>query len=246
MCTLIRPALLLLCLLLAGCSGGQAVAPLGPRYGTQISKTASSYVVQRGDTLYSIAWRLNIDYRSLASRNSIRSPYTIYPGQRLNIRGTPAQPVTNTPTPRTTQATASNRPSKPTPQASTGARVSQWLWPATGPLREQFSSATGGNKGIDIGGRRGAKVSAAAAGQVVYAGSGLRQYGNLIIIKHNQTHLSAYAHNDSLLVSEGDQVKQGQQIARMGSSGTDQVKLHFEIRRHGTTINPLPLLPKRP
>ena len=239
----IRSSLLLLCLVVAGCGGGQALAPLGPRHNT--AKTAlktNSYTVRRGDTLYSIAWRFNIDYRSLANRNRIRSPYTIYPGQTLSLAGSTVKPARTT---APTQATSRQPRGKSTAASSAGATVSSWLWPAKGPVKEQYSSAAGGNKGIDIGGRRGAKISASAAGQVVYAGSGLRQYGNLIIIKHNQTHLSAYAHNDSLLVSEGDQVNKGQQIARMGSSGTDQVKLHFEIRRHGNTINPLPLLPKR-
>ncbi len=121
----------------------------------------------------------------------------------------------------------------------------QWQWPAQGPIIARFQGATGLNKGVDIAGDLGQPVLAAASGQVVYAGTGLRGYGKLLIIKHNDTFLSAYAHNDRLLVGEGDQVKAGQRIADMGSSGTSRVKLHFEIRREGTPVDPLNYLPKR-
>ncbi|MCG2635065.1 MAG: peptidoglycan DD-metalloendopeptidase family protein [Gammaproteobacteria bacterium] len=248
----IRKGTLLLCLLFAlavtltGCGGGSAVAPLGPRHTTsKLPRNSSSYTVHKGDTLYSIAWRFRVDYRSLAAVNHIRSPFTIYPGQVLKISGVAGQKAYSPPPkPKPSTAGSSHRP-QPTTSNTPTAAVTTWAWPAAGAVQEGFSAAAGGNKGIDISGHRGAKISAAADGQVVYAGSGLRQYGNLIIIKHNATYLSAYAHNDSLLVNEGDRVKQGQQIARMGSSGTNQVKLHFEIRRQGNTINPLSLLPKR-
>lgn len=108
-----------------------------------------------------------------------------------------------------------------------------------------FEGDSGVNKGIDLGGKLGESVLAAASGQVVYAGSGLRGYGKLLIIKHNDIFLSAYAHNDHILVKEGDLVKAGQKIADMGSSGTDRVKLHFEIRSDGKPVDPLKLLPKR-
>ena len=108
-----------------------------------------------------------------------------------------------------------------------------------------FQGSNALNKGIDLGGKLGEPVLAAADGQVVYSGSGLRGYGKLLIVKHNETFLSAYAHNDRLLVKEGDFVKAGQRIADMGSSGTDRVKLHFEIRRDGTPVDPLKFLPRR-
>ena len=120
-----------------------------------------------------------------------------------------------------------------------------WRWPASGRIIQGFSSTDGGNKGIDIGGSRGQAVNAAAAGTVVYAGNALRGYGNLIIIKHNDDYLSAYAHNESILVKEQQQVKSGQQIAKMGSSGTNGVKLHFEIRYKGKSVDPIRYLPKR-
>jgi lipoprotein NlpD len=123
----------------------------------------------------------------------------------------------------------------------------KWKWPTKGVVITNFSTGKAANKGIDLRGKKGDSVGAAAAGQVVYAGSGLRGYGKLVIIKHNDTYLSAYAHNDRIRVKEGQNVKVGQHIADIGSSGsrTESVKLHFEIRRNGQPINPLTLLPKR-
>jgi lipoprotein NlpD len=118
-----------------------------------------------------------------------------------------------------------------------------WIWPADGSVQNRYSESD--TKGLDISGTRGAAVRAAASGRVVYQGSGLRGYGQLIIIKHNDEFLSAYAHNDRIYVKEGDVVKRGQKIADMGSTGTDRVKLHFEIRRQGVPIDPLRYLPKR-
>ena len=121
----------------------------------------------------------------------------------------------------------------------------KWQWPANGRLLARFQGAAGFDKGIDIEGKLGESVIAAAAGQIVYAGSGLRGYGNLLIIKHNENFLSAYAHNNKLLVSEGNFVKAGQRIADMGLSGTDRVKLHFEIRNEGEPVDPQKYLPRR-
>lgn len=120
-----------------------------------------------------------------------------------------------------------------------------WQWPTNGKIIQQFSSADGGNKGIDISGSRGQAINAVAPGTVVYAGDALRGYGNLIIIKHSDDFLSAYAHNDRILVKDQQVVKAGQQIAQMGSSGTDSVKLHFEIRYKGKSVNPINYLPRR-
>ena len=128
---------------------------------------------------------------------------------------------------------------------SANSHAPQWRWPTRGIILSSFQGNDGFNKGIDLGGKLGEPVLAAAAGQVVYAGSGLRGYGKLLIIKHNETFLSAYAHNERLRVKEGDLVKVGQVIADMGSSGTDRVKLHFEIRRDGTPVDPLKYLPRR-
>lgn len=123
--------------------------------------------------------------------------------------------------------------------------VKSWKWPAEGKLIDAYSTSEGGNKGIDIGGSRGQSIFAAADGKVVYAGNALRGYGNLIIIKHNDDYLSAYAHNETMLVKEQQEVKAGQKIATMGSTGTSSVRLHFEIRYKGKSVNPLQYLPQR-
>lgn len=128
---------------------------------------------------------------------------------------------------------------------STSVPVIKWRWPTDGKIIENFSGAEGGNKGIDIAGSKGQAIIAAASGRVVYAGNALRGYGNLIIVKHNDDYLSAYAHNDTMLVREQQEVKAGQKIATMGSTGTSSTRLHFEIRYKGKSVNPLQYLPQR-
>ncbi|MBK2473253.1 murein hydrolase activator NlpD [Klebsiella quasipneumoniae] len=146
-------------------------------------------------------------------------------------------PVTAPTTVSTTQPTASS--------TSTSSPISSWRWPTDGKVIENFSGAEGGNKGIDIAGSKGQAIVATADGRVVYAGNALRGYGNLIIIKHNDDYLSAYAHNDTMLVREQEEVKAGQKIATMGSTGTSSTRLHFEIRYKGKSVNPLQYLPQR-
>ncbi|WP_115667450.1 murein hydrolase activator NlpD [Klebsiella variicola] len=146
-------------------------------------------------------------------------------------------PVTAPTTVSTTQPTASS--------TSTSSPISSWRWPTDGKVIENFSGAEGGNKGIDIAGSKGQVIVATADGRVVYAGNALRGYGNLIIIKHNDDYLSAYAHNDTMLVREQQEVKAGQKIATMGSTGTSSTRLHFEIRYKGKSVNPLQYLPQR-
>jgi lipoprotein NlpD len=130
---------------------------------------------------------------------------------------------------------------------ATADRVSydgRWIWPTRGRILRSYQSSGRGKKGIEIGGHDGQPVKAAATGKVVYAGSGLVGYGRLIIIKHNENLLSAYGHNSKLLVSEGDQVEAGQQIAEMGSSGTNRTGLYFEVRKDGKPVDPLSYLPR--
>ncbi|WP_130831299.1 murein hydrolase activator NlpD [[Erwinia] mediterraneensis] len=146
--------------------------------------------------------------------------------------------VATTTAPVTAPPTVSSTTSSSTP-------VGSWRWPTDGKIIDNFSAAEGGNKGIDISGTRGQPVVATASGRVVYAGNALRGYGNLIIIKHNDDYLSAYAHNDTMLVREQQEVKAGQKIAAMGSTGTSSVRLHFEIRYKGKSVNPLRYLPQR-
>jgi lipoprotein NlpD len=156
-----------------------------------------------------------------------------------------AKPDANAAVPPTHAGVASGTPAPATPSTSTTAGNADqldWSWPAKGRIVTSFSE-TANLKGIDIAGTAGEPVRASAAGRVVYAGNGLRGYGKLIIIKHNNTYLSAYAHNRDLLVKEGQQVTRGQKIAEMGSTDADQVKLHFEIRRHGKPMDPTKFLP---
>nr|WP_268832988.1 peptidoglycan DD-metalloendopeptidase family protein [Pseudomonas fragi] len=219
--------------------------------------TTGQYAVRRGDTLFSIAFRYGWDWKALAARNNIAAPFTIVPGQVIRFDGrSGSQPAGGT----TTTVVSSSSGSKTTvikrsaatataPAAvaplPAGPAPKGWGWPSNGILIGKFSSNGSLNKGIDIAGDLGQPVLAASDGSVVYAGSGLRGYGELIIIKHSDTYVSAYGHNRRLLVREGQQVKVGQTIAEMGSTGTDRVKLHFEIRRQGKPVDPLQFLPRR-
>lgn len=256
----------------AGCTNNRSLAPVG----REVKAPAREYVVQKGDTLYYIAWRFAKDYTALAAYNSLAPPYTIYAGQRIRLEApqrVAAAPVVSraattspapVPLPAPSAAPAPTKPVKPgTPQAAApttaraaspppvekparvdiddNAPVARWTWPARGRVLGAFGS--GGGNGIQIAGKRGQAVVAAAPGTVVYSGSGLIGYGKLIIVKHNKNFLSAYAHNDKILANEGDRVDLGQQIAQMGSSGTDRVKLHFEIRRDGKPVDPKRYLP---
>lgn len=244
-------------LLLTACASGPHRAPVQDR-GTTIDDRLSVHYVSRGETLYAIAWRYGIDYSSLASRNGIRAPFTIYPGQKIQLK---TGSIARAPAPKliakatkvsrvTTPASSvrsKTTTKKPRVKAATKlpAKGWRWRWPAEGRLLARYSSSSALNKGVDIAGTMGESVVAAAPGVVVYAGSGLRGYGNLLIIKHSERYLSAYAHNSSLLVAERGVVKAGQKIAEIGSSGTDKSKLHFEIRRDGKPVDPLKYLPKR-
>jgi len=148
---------------------------------------------------------------------------------------------------KNTVATTTAPVTAPTVSSTTNSTtpVGNWRWPTDGKIIDNFSASEGGNKGIDIAGSRGQPVISTASGRVVYAGNALRGYGNLIIIKHNDDYLSAYAHNDTMLVREQQEVKAGQKIATMGSTGTSSVRLHFEIRYKGKSVNPLRYLPQR-
>ncbi len=204
--------------------------------------------VQKGDTLYSIGWRYGQEADQIAQWNNLRSPYMIHQGQVLRIAPPLERSIQTTPKAAPTQrqrASVVLEPpaDKPLPKISAGPVV--WGWPAEGKLIATFSAKNLDNKGVDISAKRGTPVRAAARGKVVYSGSGLTGYGNLLIIKHNESYLSAYAHNDTLLVKEGEAVKLGQKVAAMGDTGSDRVMLHFEIRYNGKPVNPQHYLPKR-
>ena len=267
------------------------------------SYKGNTYKVNKGDTMFLIAYLTGMDVKDLASMNNMKEPYSLSVGQTLKIsncstktitttvpvkttapaapaepeviytpgangtqigsdgtvigpiksgvgNGEPSKPVftNNTPsTPATTTTqveTTNNTPVNANVVAPVASNIA-WQWPTQGNVIQGFSNTDGGNKGVDISGSRGQAVKAAASGRVVYAGNALRGYGNLIIIKHNDDFLSAYAHNDKILVSDQQEVKAGQEIAKMGSTGTNAVKLHFEIRYKGKSVDPVRYLPRR-
>jgi lipoprotein NlpD len=265
--------------------------------------TNGLHTVQRGETLYAVAFANSLDYREIASWNKLESADRILVGQVLRLTPPPGavevKPLADTPEPSaralvdpplidTPQAVllayspenwaqvadalkdsdapkaaatpVEAKPQPPAPEAKpvvaaepppaaapapapATSTVDAWLWPTEGKLIGRFGAA--GGKGIDIVGQRNAPVKAAAPGKVVYSGSGLRGYGRLLIVKHAGEFLSAYAHNETILVKEGDTVSAGQKIALMGDSDADRVKLHFEIRRYGKPLDPLTYLPER-
>ncbi|MBL4638180.1 MAG: peptidase M23 [Gammaproteobacteria bacterium] len=239
-----RIVLVLLILALTACGGGQAVAPVGTykkpiKTSTKAVTAPAIYTVKRGDTLFSISWRYGYDHKSLAKINGIRSPYTIYVGQKLRFKST----KTTVAKKKYTKPTTSTK--KVTTTTSSSNKRLTWRWPTSGKILSTYSKSAAGRKGIDIAGKSGQSIIAAASGKVVYSGNGLPRYGNLLIIKHNDVYLSAYAHNKTLLVKEGQLVKAGQKIALLGRSGTQQNQLHFEIRRNGKPVDPMRFLPKR-
>ncbi|MCG6886340.1 MAG: peptidoglycan DD-metalloendopeptidase family protein [Proteobacteria bacterium] len=202
------------------------------------------YTVGRGDTLYSIAWQYGYDYRAMAEWNNIPRPYTIYPGQKLLVRAPGPESSSRRPSTRVKSQSTQKRTTKQVPVQS-AASPKKWTWPARGKIVSEFSAGDRRRQGIDIAGKRNDPVYAAASGRVVYSGNGLRGYGNLVIIKHNETYFSAYAHNQKVRVKENEKVKSGQRIADMGNTSADRVMLHFEIRRDGKPVNPMKYLPKQ-
>ena len=270
------------------------------------SYKGNTYKVNKGDTMFLIAYLTGMDVKDLASMNNMKEPYSLSVGQTLKISNCSTKTITTTVPVKTTASAAPAAPAEPEVTYTPGANGTQigsdgtvigpiksgvatggastpaftnntpstpvttttqvettnntpvnanvvapvasnvaWQWPTQGNVIQGFSNSDGGNKGIDISGSRGQAVKAAASGRVVYAGNALRGYGNLIIIKHNDDFLSAYAHNDKILVSDQQEVKAGQEIAKMGSTGTNAVKLHFEIRYKGKSVDPVRYLPRK-
>jgi len=224
------------------------------------------YVVQPGDTLYSIATSFGRDVKDVARWNSLDDPSKIRVGQSLRVVPpavetaavmpvSPTSPATTRPidgaaASGTATPPAAEPPAVPGPVAAIpeikpapAVPASDWIWPVNGRVIDKFDEKR--NKGIGIAGKEGDPVVASADGQVVYSGSGLRGYGNLVILKHNDDFISAYAHNRQILVKQGQMVKRGQRIAEVGRSDTTQPKLHFEIRRQGKPVDPLAYLPPR-
>lgn len=257
----------------ASASVPSRVAPDKPMPGAENAGKPGYYTVKPGDTLIRVGLDHGQNWRDIARWSGLENPNVIEVGQVLRVippgasvatEGVVVRPVSQTqiaqapaaqpqpappkPAAATAPATPPASPSNPQSASAPAADVTAddalaFVWPAQGNLLATFDEAK--NKGFDIAGKAGDPIVAAADGRVVYAGSGLRGYGNLIILKHNNIFLTAYAHNQSLLVKEDQNVKRGQKIAEMGSTDTDQVKLHFEIRRQGKPVDPAKFLPAR-
>ena len=245
-----RSALLVLIFLgLAGCT-------------QMLSWEPEVYVVQDGDTLYKIAWRYSLDYRDIADWNRISAPYVIYPDQVLKLTDAPARSRSVTtaaagPAPSSTDRAVSRSAAEvdydsrksqvpaSQPQTVSTSDPSKWQWPVEGRILSSFKANDPARNGIEIAGREGQPVKAAAPGEVVYSGAGLIGYGELIIVKHSDRMLSAYAHNRKRLAVEGQQVEAGEKIAEMGKDDRNRAMLHFEIRRDGNPQDPLKYLPRR-
>jgi lipoprotein NlpD len=224
-------------MLLTACQSSDVGAPV-----RNAGESGKYHRVQKGDTLYSIAWRYGKDYKSLAKANKIAHPYTIYLGQKIVIRGRSAESKQKPASKRKTSKSKSAAKSTTT-QSSSSAIV--WRWPLNGNVLKEFSLNGKVNKGIDIAGSAGKRVNAAADGVVVYAGGNLRGYGKLVILKHDDHFLSAYGNNRSIRVKEGQRVNQGQALAEVGTSSSDIEMLHFEIRKDGKPENPISYLPRK-
>ena len=258
----------------AAAASASAAIDAKPLPGAENAGKPGYYAVKPGDTLIRIGLENGQNWKDLIKWNNLDNPNVIEVGQVLRVvppgvdpnaassrpvttarvDTRPLDPRTGTPVPGAPVVVAATAPavvSAPTGPSATPSTPSSregdddvnWAWPSTGSVVSGFEE--GRVKGLVIGGRAGDAVLAAADGRVVYAGSGLRGYGNLIILKHNNTYLTAYAHNQALLVKEDQTVKRGQKIAEMGSTDADAVKLHFEIRKQGKPIDPAKLLPPR-
>ncbi len=248
---------LLLVLVLSGCSS-LGPAPVYEGYGPA---PAGYYRIRSGDTLYGIARRHKVGYQTLARWNQLGPPYRIYAGSLLRVkpprgkggatrRAGKRPPKTAKKTTRPSKAKATTTVKTPAaksrrtagkhPRAVAGLR---WRWPLAGKVVQRFRSGDRTRQGIRIAGRPGQQVVAAEGGTVVYSGSGLKGYGNLIIVKHTNGYLSAYGFNRRLLVSEGVRVQRGQSVAEVGQASDGAYRLHFEVRRNGIPVNPLKYLP---
>ncbi|OHU88625.1 MULTISPECIES: peptidoglycan DD-metalloendopeptidase family protein [Pseudoalteromonas] len=263
------------CMLLAGCSSRHTPAPVTSLSSGKSSETQkihiknNQYQVQKGDTLFAIAFSANKDVRTIAQINGIKPPYVIYPGQTIYVenpqnknkkrkkytikadKSSKKKQKNNKITkkeldqPKQREYVQKHSSKNDNESKVIFSNKVRWRWPAVGKVTKHFSSKENGYKGLQITNVEGAPVKAAADGIVVYAGSALRGYGNLIILKHNDDYLSAYAHNSKLEVTEQQKVKVGQKIAEMGSTDATKTALRFEIRFRGQAVNPVKYLPSK-
>jgi lipoprotein NlpD len=236
---------------LAACSHQPNKVSIIERSSGAGTASGSHYKIKRGDTLYAIAWRYGVSYQQLASYNKIATPYVISIGQKLRIpsksyRGSSNASATRKNPPKTTRRSTVKTPVTPTTVISSGVpkkNTESWRWPTAGTVEGGYTTTGKIHKGIDIAGKYGQPIYAAKSGKVVYAGAGLKAYGLLIIVKHDERFLSAYAFNSKVFVTEGDQVKVGAKIAEMGKKESKYTRLHFEIRLDGKPQNPKKYLP---
>lgn len=239
---------------IAGCFGKSKPAKISKARG-KVYRTQKTYIVKSGDNLYFIAKKLGVSTKDLTKRNKLRNNAKIFPGQRIKYMHYHKHPQktysgkTSTRQKKYTSIASSNHKkteaSKKSVIAKPIASNFKWGWPAKGKIINNYYQPNSKLRGINIASFEGAPVKAAATGTVVYSGNALRGYGNLIIIKHNNIYLTAYAHNSKILVREGQKVSKGQLIAKMGKSGAKKVMLHFEVRRYGKPIDPMRVLPKK-
>jgi lipoprotein NlpD len=216
---------ILLTLLLAACSSGSSW-----------QAKPEQHIVRKGETLFAIAWRYGKDPADVARWNQLGDGSLIYPGQVIRLTPPSGASQRGGSTRNGSRESLPSIPAQPSPP---------WAWPTRGRIAVEFGGKPGSGTGVLIDGRAGQAIVAAASGKVVYAGGGLIGYGQLIIVKHNDTYLSAYGHNAKLLVKEGQSVRKGQQIATMGEGPERKPRLHFEIRRNGEPVNPRQYLPAR-
>jgi len=231
---------LVIFLTLAGCAGALQWTP--QQEGGALEPAPASYMVQKGDDVYSIAWRYGLDYHDVAVWNHLGKDYLIHPGDKLALVA-PAGSRRRAAVPPSTAPASVTARHADTVAPSNGALL--WNWPVAGQVIREFHAESALAKGIDISAPQGTEVLAAGSGKVVYAGSGIIGYGKLIIIKNSESFLSAYADNDEILVKEGDSVHQGQRIATVGLGRDGRPLLHFEIRYDGRPVDPMSYLPAR-
>jgi len=246
-------------IIISGCSANKNYAPV-KSYQRDLIPGKKYYRVTKGDTLYSIGFRSGTGYQNLSKWNNIAAPYLLQVGRRIKLfdpryiakkkksanltRKAFKKKRSSSQNKRHSNKKKRNSSQKTSTNSIDKKKVLKlfWQWPISKKILKSFSQT--GNKGIDIAGKVGQKVTAASSGKVVYSGSSLKGYGNLLIIKHNYLYLSAYANNRKLLVKEGQWVKKGQAVAEVGFVGGKRASLHFEIRKNGKPVNPLYYLPK--
>ncbi|NOQ88151.1 MAG: peptidoglycan DD-metalloendopeptidase family protein [Gammaproteobacteria bacterium] len=226
-----------------------AYAPASTKRRVSVATNQKWVKAEKGDTLYGLSKQYGVSVDRLAQLNQLKKPYIIKPGQTIFLKPLNTGSQSSNTTTKSSKKNGSRTTSSKTQytqsqaQAVSWPKTVRWQRPANGKIVKKFSRNRNDAKGIDIAGKKGNAIVASADGKVVYSGNGLISYGNLIIIKHNKTFLSAYAYNRKLLVKEGSIVKAGQQIAEMGSKDKSNARLHFEIRKNGKPVDPLKYLP---